>query len=108
MVGSIEPTPRQLPSVGLRRSEVTGLELPEIDLENQLLRVMGKGNKECRVPFSTGAPCCSGIGWQSEVRRPVPSFGSNQPVFGCSSSASKMMSGYPCFTPTNFGINRPR
>jgi site-specific recombinase XerD len=39
---------------GLRRAEVTGLEVADIDLENQLLRVVGKGNKERRVPFSTG------------------------------------------------------
>ncbi len=39
---------------GLRRSEVAGVTPEDLDLADQLLKVRGKGNKERRVPFSTG------------------------------------------------------
>lgn len=39
---------------GVRRGEVTGLTLADLDLDNQLIMVLGKGNKQRRVPFSTG------------------------------------------------------
>lgn len=37
---------------GLRRSEATGLTLPDIDLERNVLRIRGKGNKERLVPIA--------------------------------------------------------
>ncbi|MBI5532312.1 MAG: tyrosine recombinase XerC [Deltaproteobacteria bacterium] len=42
-------------SSGLRVSELTGLDLAEVDLHQTTVRVLGKGNKERVVPF--GAPC---------------------------------------------------
>jgi integrase/recombinase XerC len=39
---------------GLRRAEVAGIELPDLDMNDQLVVVRGKGNKMRRVPFSTG------------------------------------------------------
>lgn len=38
---------------GLRRGEVIGLTPADVDLDNCLLTVTGKGNKQRRVPFST-------------------------------------------------------
>ncbi len=38
---------------GLRRSEVAALLLEDVELEDCLLTVIGKGNKQRRVPFST-------------------------------------------------------
>lgn len=39
---------------GLRRAEVASLTWQETDMENCLLTVTGKGNKQRRVPFSSG------------------------------------------------------
>ncbi|MGM7647539.1 tyrosine recombinase XerC [Nocardia sp. JW2] len=41
-------------ATGIRVSELCGLDLDDIDRERQLVRVLGKGNKERSVPF--GAP----------------------------------------------------
>lgn len=41
-----------LADTAVRLSELTGLHLDDIDLENGYLRVMGKGSKERYVPFS--------------------------------------------------------
>jgi integrase/recombinase XerD len=38
---------------GLRASELCGLELSDIDLANKRLKVLGKGNKERLLPFSS-------------------------------------------------------
>ena len=40
---------------GLRVSELTGLNLDDIDRKNRMLRVVGKGNKERVVPFGSKA-----------------------------------------------------
>jgi len=37
---------------GLRASEVCGLKLTDVSLENQIVRVLGKGGKERVIPFS--------------------------------------------------------
>ncbi len=37
--------------IGLRISELTGLSLPKISLEDGLVKVVGKGNKERFVPI---------------------------------------------------------
>ena len=40
---------------GLRASELVNLNLRDMDYRNRLMRVLGKGNKERYVPFSTSA-----------------------------------------------------
>jgi integrase/recombinase XerC len=40
---------------GLRVSELTGLDLANVDREQQMVRVLGKGNKERIVPFGSKA-----------------------------------------------------
>ena len=42
-------------SCGLRISELTGIDMPDIDLEKGLVRVLGKGGKERIVPVGTKA-----------------------------------------------------
>lgn len=42
-------------SSGLRLSELTGLDLPDLDLEENLARVLGKGNKTRIVPVGSKA-----------------------------------------------------
>jgi len=42
-------------AAGLRVSELTGLNLADMDQKDQMLRVCGKGNKERIVPFGTKA-----------------------------------------------------
>lgn len=39
---------------GLRRAEVAGVTVADLDLTDHLVKVRGKGNKERRVPFSSG------------------------------------------------------
>lgn len=39
---------------GIRRAEATNLRIEDVDLEDQLIVVTGKGSKQRRVPFSTG------------------------------------------------------
>ncbi|MDE2038646.1 MAG: tyrosine-type recombinase/integrase [Elusimicrobia bacterium] len=51
---------------GLRSAEVVGLRKDEIDFQKGVLRVMGKGNKEREVPFSTTAKQAL---WNYLVRR---------------------------------------
>ena len=40
---------------GLRVSELTGLNLADIDRKEQMLRVLGKGNKERIIPYGSKA-----------------------------------------------------
>ncbi|MGD8327897.1 MAG: tyrosine recombinase XerC [Acidobacteriota bacterium] len=42
-------------ATGLRASELTGLDLGDIDLKERSVRVLGKGRKERIVPFGAGA-----------------------------------------------------
>jgi integrase/recombinase XerC len=42
-------------AAGLRVSELTGLDLPDIDQKERVLRVRGKGDKERIVPYGTKA-----------------------------------------------------
>lgn len=44
-------------SSGLRRSEVTGLKIRDVDFFNGVVRVLGKGNKERLVPVTDEALC---------------------------------------------------
>src|SRR6185369_9324320 len=40
---------------GIRCAELTGLDLPEVDLTERTVRVLGKGSKERIVPFGSRA-----------------------------------------------------
>lgn len=40
---------------GMRRAEVTGLDLADVDIENRVLNVVGKGDKQRRIPFGQEA-----------------------------------------------------
>jgi integrase/recombinase XerC len=44
---------------GIRVSELCGLDLEHVDLEERMARVLGKGNKQRVVPF--GAPCADAL-----------------------------------------------
>ena len=47
----------------MRISELTGLSLPDLALEDQLVRVLGKGNKERLVPLGRYAATPWTPGW---------------------------------------------
>ena len=59
-------------SCGLRVSELTGLQVASIDLQQQSLRVLGKGNKERLLPVGRQA-CKAVLTYLEERRRPPPS-----------------------------------
>ena len=40
---------------GLRVSELTGLDIKDMDRKEQMLRVLGKGNKERIIPYGSKA-----------------------------------------------------
>jgi integrase/recombinase XerD len=68
---------------GLRVSELTGLDMDRLDLQNQQVRVIGKGNHERRVPM--GEPArdrlhryVNGPRAQWTARRPTPAVFVNQ------------------------------
>jgi integrase/recombinase XerC len=42
-------------ATGIRCAELVGLDLPDVDLEARMIRVLGKGRKERVVPFGTRA-----------------------------------------------------
>ena len=42
-------------ATGVRCSELVGMDLGEVDLENRMVRVLGKGRKERVIPFGTRA-----------------------------------------------------
>jgi site-specific recombinase XerD len=69
-------------SCGLRISELCGLAAQEIDWNEQLIRVQGKGKKERQVPI--GAPALEAIRryWRGLSRQPV----GEEPVFLAKSS----------------------
>ena len=74
-------------SCGLRVSELCGLRVEDIDWNEQLVRVRGKGKKERQVPI--GAPALQTIEyyWKLLPTRPAP----NEPVFLRSSKSTKPM-----------------
>jgi integrase/recombinase XerD len=53
---------------GLRASEAAGLQLKDLDLEASLLRILGKGNRERRVPL--GTPCAEALSLWIRQGRP--------------------------------------
>ncbi|MFE4950650.1 tyrosine recombinase XerC [Leifsonia sp. NPDC056665] len=56
-------------AAGIRVSELTGLDVDDVDLERLTLRVVGKGNKERVVPF--GVPALRAIRRYLQVARPA-------------------------------------
>jgi integrase/recombinase XerC len=54
-------------ATGLRASEITGIELGDIDLDGRTVRVLGKGRRERIVPF--GAPAQRALQGYLPVRR---------------------------------------
>ena len=54
---------------GIRVSELTGLNLADLDRHRRVLRVLGKGSKERTVPF--GQPADRALGSWLDVGRPV-------------------------------------
>lgn len=50
-------------AAGLRVSELTGLNLPDMDAKDQMLRVRGKGNKERIVPYGVEAAAALKAYW---------------------------------------------
>jgi integrase/recombinase XerC len=65
---------------GLRVSELVGLDLPDLDLSQRLVRVLGKRNKERVVPF--GRPAEAALRRWLDAARPAlaagPDFGRRQ------------------------------
>lgn len=54
-------------AAGIRVSELCGLDVDDVDTDRQLLRVLGKGNKERTVPF--GRPAATALrDWLTEGR----------------------------------------
>lgn len=55
-------------ATGIRVSELVGLDLGDVDREKRLVTVLGKGNKQRRVPY--GAPAAEALElWESAGRR---------------------------------------
>src|SRR5579862_1029397 len=68
---------------GLRVSELTGLNLADIDRKEQMLRVIGKGNKERIIPYGSKAESALQRYWptRSELLAKAGSRGAAQAVF---------------------------
>ncbi|GAA4149508.1 tyrosine recombinase XerC [Leifsonia shinshuensis] len=56
-------------AAGIRVSELTGLDVDDVDVERLTLRVVGKGDKERVVPF--GVPALRAVGRYLAVARPA-------------------------------------
>jgi integrase/recombinase XerC len=55
-------------AAGLRVSELTGLDLVDMDQKDRVVRVLGKGNKERVVPFGVKAAEALGLYWPERER----------------------------------------
>lgn len=66
-------------ATAVRVSELTGLDRADIDHRGSMITVLGKGNKERRVPF--GAPARQALGAWLEVREIFASAGSGDALF---------------------------
>lgn len=67
-------------SSGLRLSELVGINVGDLDLEDGMVRVIGKGEKERRVPVG-GEACKALVEWlrlRDETSRDAPVFISNR------------------------------
>jgi integrase len=60
-------------AAGLRRAEVAGLDLADVDETAASVRVLGKGNDERRVPLTPGVTVRLGVwlGWRGRGRGPL-------------------------------------
>ncbi|MDO5501666.1 MAG: tyrosine recombinase XerC [Actinomycetia bacterium] len=67
-------------ATGIRVGELTALDLDDVDDERQVVRVIGKGNKERTVPF--GAPARTALEqWRSIGRPQLAAAGSGPALF---------------------------
>jgi integrase/recombinase XerC len=67
-------------AAGIRVSELTGLDIPDIDRQRRVLRVLGKGSKERVVPF--GVPADRAIAtWLERGRAQLSNEGSGLALF---------------------------
>ena len=68
---------------GLRVSELTGLDLADIDRREQMLRVRGKGRKERIVPYGSKAEAALEAYWpvRTELLRKAGTTGDPQAIF---------------------------
>ena len=68
---------------GLRASELTGLDLADLDRAEQMLRVRGKGRKERIVPYGSKAETALEVYWpvRAELLRKAGSRGDPEAVF---------------------------
>ena len=68
---------------GLRVSELTGLDLADLDRAEQMLRVRGKGRKERIVPYGSKAEAALEAYWpvRAELLRKAGSRGDSEAVF---------------------------
>ncbi len=68
---------------GLRVSELTGLNLADLDRDEQMLRVCGKGRKERIVPYGSKAQAALEAYWpaRAELLRKAGSRGDSEAVF---------------------------
>jgi integrase/recombinase XerC len=67
-------------AAGIRVSELTGLDIPDIDGQRRVLRVLGKGSKERVVPF--GVPADRAIAtWLERGRAQLSNEGSGLALF---------------------------
>jgi integrase/recombinase XerC len=65
---------------GIRVSELTGLDIADVDRHRRVLRVLGKGSKERMVPF--GLPADRAVGaWIEHGRRLIRTEGSGSALF---------------------------
>ncbi len=65
-------------ATGIRVGELTGLDLDDVDLDDRVLRVIGKGDKERRVPF--GVPARDAVRGWLQHGRPLVATGSSGPA----------------------------
>jgi len=62
----------------MRLSELIGLKKEDIDFRNKTLKVLGKGNRERRIPI--GKRLLAAL-WKYQLHRPQPATGSNDNFF---------------------------
>ncbi len=67
-------------ATGIRVSELTGLDLADVDCRRRVLRVLGKGSKQRTVPFGVPADRAVGV-WLDRGRPVLMADGSEKAVF---------------------------
>ncbi|HEX5995537.1 MAG TPA: tyrosine recombinase XerC [Jiangellales bacterium] len=67
-------------ATGIRVSELSGLDIPDVDDERRVVRVLGKGRKERSVPY--GAPAAAAVDrWLAHGRPALARSGSGSALF---------------------------